>query len=78
MGTAISHLSGVLGTVTGYITGLGVAGGGAMIGYHALARNMNDEPQHVSHHTASIRKVVTGTAIVAVAGTIATFAAHLL
>ncbi len=78
MGTVAAHLSGVLTQATGWITGLGVAGGGAMIGYHALSRNLNDEQQHVSHHTASIRKVATGTAIVAVAGTIATFFAHLL
>lgn len=61
-----------------WIMGLGVPGGGLMIGYHALARNLNEDPQAVAHHTSSIRKVVVGTAIVAAAGALATFAKGIL
>ena len=78
MGTIVSHLSGQLATITGYITGLGVVGGGTMIGYHALAANLGEEPQHKAHHQASMNKGAVGTAIVGVAGTVASFFAHLL
>ena len=78
MGALVAHLSSTLSQATGWIAGLSVPAGGAMLGYHAVARVMNDDPQHVAHHTASIRKVVTGTAIVGVAATIAHFASTLL
>lgn len=62
----------------GWIATLGAAGGGLMLGYHALMRNLNDDPQMVAHHTASMKKVLVGTAIVAAAGAIAAFAGKVL
>ncbi len=52
------------------VGGLGTAAGGLMVGYHALARNLNEDPQSVAHHTASIKKVLIGTAIIAGASAI--------
>ncbi len=60
------------------VTGLGTAGGGFMTAYHALARNLNDDPQSVSHHTASIKKVLVGTAIVMGSGLLASVAGAIL
>ena len=60
------------------VGGLGTAGGGLMTAYHALARNLNDDPQSVAHHTASIKKVLVGTAISAGAGLLTGVAASIL
>lgn len=60
------------------VTGLGTAGGGFMTAYHALARNLNDDPQAVAHHTASIKKVLVGTAIIAGSGLLASVAGTVL
>ena len=60
------------------VGGMGTAGGGLMIAYHALARNLNDDPQSVSHHTASIKKVFVGTAIIAGASLLTGVAASIL
>jgi len=60
------------------VGGLGTAGGGLMTAYHALARNLNDDPQSVAHHTASIKKVLVGTAIIAGAGLLTTVASSVL
>ncbi len=60
------------------VGGLGTVGGGLMTAYHALARNLNDDPQSVAHHTASIKKVLVGTAIVAGASLLAGVAASVL
>ncbi|MDA8336036.1 MAG: hypothetical protein M0Z41_13815 [Peptococcaceae bacterium] len=59
----------------GWITGLAGVAGGAMTGYHAIMRNLNDDPQMVSHHTGSIKKVLTGTAIAVSASGLATWLA---
>ena len=60
------------------VGGMGTAGGGLMVGYHALARNLNDDPQSVAHHTASIKKVLVGTAIIAGASLLTGVAASVL
>ncbi len=60
------------------VAGLGTAGGGFMTAYHALARNLNDDPQAVAHHTASIKKVLVGTAIIAGSGLLASVAGTIL
>jgi hypothetical protein len=60
------------------VGGLGTAGGGLMVAYHALARNLNDDPQSVAHHTASIKKVLVGTAIVMGSGLLASVAGAIL
>ena len=60
------------------VGGLGTAGGGLMVGYHALARNLNDDPQSVAHHTSSIKKVLVGTAIIAGASLLTGVAASIL
>ena len=62
----------------GWVVGLGAGAGGLMLAYHALMRNFTEDPQMVAHHTASIRKVLVGTAIVAGAGAIAAFAGTIL
>ncbi len=61
-----------------WIMGLGAGGGSLMLAYHALMRNFNEDPQMVAHHTASMKKVLIGTAIVAASGAIATFAGTIL
>lgn len=71
----------ILGTLKSGATavgGLGTAGGGLMTAYHALARNLNDDPQSVAHHTASIKKVLVGTAIIAGASLLTGVAASVL
>ena len=60
------------------VSGMGTAGGGLMTAYHALARNLNDDPQSVAHHTASIKKVLVGTAIIAGASLLTSVAASIL
>lgn len=76
--TFITHLNTLLSSGGGWIAGLGATGGGVMLGYHALMRNFNDDPQATSHHTASMKKVLVGTAIVAASGAIAAFAGKIL
>lgn len=70
----VTHVQTLLSAAGGWVMGMGLGGGTLMTAYHALMRNLNDDPQSVSHHTASIKKVVVGTAIIAAAGGIATFA----
>lgn len=60
------------------VGGLGTVGGGLMTAYHALMRNLNDDPQSVAHHTASIKKVLVGTAIIAGASVITGLAAGII
>ena len=74
----LTNLTSLIGAAGGWVAGLGIGGGTLMTAYHALARNLNDDPQSVAHHTSSIRKVVVGTAIIAAAGGIATFAGGIL
>lgn len=74
----VSGLQATLSTAGTWITGLALAGGGTMVGYHALMRNLNDDPQHVAHHTGAMKKVVVGSAIVAAASSIGHFASGLL
>ena len=72
---AVTQLTTLLSSAGGWISGLGVVGGGTMLGYHALSRNLNDDPQQVAHHTASMKKVLVGTAIIVAAGGLAHFVA---
>ena len=74
-GTAISGLMNSAGT---WIASLGVGGGGLMVAYHALMRNLSGgDGATDAHHLQAIKKVVVGTAIVAGAGGIAHFAGGL-
>jgi hypothetical protein len=68
--TLISGATNLLNAAGGWISGLGAAGGGTMVGYHALMRNLNDDPQSVAHHTASMKKVIVGSVIIVAAGAI--------
>ena len=57
-----------------YLAGLGGTGGGLMIAYHALMRNMSGGDQQAdAHHLQSIKKVAVGTAMVVGAGGMAHF-----
>jgi hypothetical protein len=57
-----------------WIAGLGAVGGGTMIGYHALMRNLSGgDAQADAHHLQAIKKVAVGTAIVVGASGIAHF-----
>ncbi len=74
-GQAISGLMGSAGT---WISGLGITGGGLMVGYHALMRNLSGgDGATDAHHLQAMKKVIVGTAIVAGAGGIAHFAGGL-
>lgn len=59
----LDNFNTLLNTLSGYSTILAPTGGGLMIAYHAIMRNLNDDPQSVSHHTGSMKKVGIGTAI---------------
>ena len=74
--TFITQMQSLLQQAGGWISGLGIAGGGSMLAYHALMRNLNDDPQAVAHHSSSMKKVLTGTAIVAASGGLAAFVGH--
>ena len=74
----LAHIQTLLTTAGTGVLALGVPGGGLMIGYHALMRNLIDDPQSVGHHTSSIRKVLVGTAIIGAAGALTTIAGKLL
>lgn len=77
----LGFLNNISSTISGlgtWVAGLGVTGGTLMVAYHALARNLNDDPQSVAHHTSSIRKVVVGTGLVAGAALVAKFGSGLL
>jgi len=61
------------------IMGLGGVGGGLMIGYHALMRNMSGGDQSAdAQHLSAMKKVGVGTVLVVCAGAIAHFGAHAL
>ncbi len=61
-----------------WVIGLGMTGGGLMVGYHALMRNLSGGDQQAdAHHLQSIKKVAVGTALVAGAGGLAHFVGHL-
>ncbi len=62
--TFVNDLHTLITTASGWISGLAVAGGGAMLGYHALARNFETDPSHVAQHNQAMKKVLVGTAIV--------------
>ena len=62
--TDVNSAASAVGNVLGYLAGAAGLTGGAMIGYHALSRNLNDDPQQVAHHTASMKKVGVGTVLV--------------
>ena len=76
--TVAAPILGTLQHAATAVGGLGTAGGGLMTAYHALARNLNDDPQSVAHHTASIKKVLVGTAIIAGASILTGVAASIL
>ncbi len=59
----VSNVTTLLSTASGWMAGLSATGGGLMVGYHAVMRNLNDDPQAVAHHTGSMKKVLVGTAI---------------
>lgn len=74
-GQAISGLISSGGT---WVGGLGVAGGGLMVAYHAILRNFSGgDGATDAHHLGQIKKVIVGTAVVAGAGGLAHFAGGL-
>ena len=71
-------ISGLMGSTGMWISGLGITGGGMMVGYHALMRNLSGgDGATDAHHLQAMKKVIVGTAIVAGAGGIAHFAGGL-
>ncbi len=74
----LAHIQTLLTTAGTGVTALGVPGGGLMVGYHALMRSLNDDPQSVAHHTSSIRKVLVGTAMIAGSGVLVAVAGKLI
>lgn len=57
-----------------WIAGLGAVGGGTMIAYHGLMRNLSGgDAQADAHHLQAIKKVAVGTAVVVGASGIAHF-----
>jgi hypothetical protein len=76
--TDVNDAAGAVSTVLGYLAGAAGLSGGAMIGYHALSRNLNDDPQAVSHHTSSMKKVAIGTVLVVAASGIGSALANII
>ena len=58
----------LLNSGSNYLMGTGGVAGGTMLGYHSVMKVVNDDPQQVSHHTASQKKVMVGTVAVLMAG----------
>lgn len=60
----ITDLHTLITSASGWISGLALGGGTAMISYHALARSIEVDPSKVAQHNQSMKKVLAGTAIV--------------
>ncbi len=76
---AMTSVRGLLASAGNGIMGLGGVGGGLMIGYHALMRNMSGGDQSAdAQHLSAMKKVGVGTVLVVCAGAIAHFGAHAL
>ena len=77
MGTPafITQLQALASSATGWIAGLAIPVGGALFGWHMLARHMDPtaDPQHIAQHQSAAKRVLIGTAIVAVSGAIVHF-----
>lgn len=69
----ITQIQNLMTTAGGWIAGLATAVGGTMVGYHAIMRNLNDDPHMVAHHSNSIKKVLVGTAIALAGGGIVSY-----
>ena len=77
--TAMGNVKNLLGAAGNGIMGLGGVGGGLMLGYHGLMRNLSGGDQQVdAHHLSAMKKVGVGTVLVVCAGAIAHFGAHAL
>lgn len=75
---AAQTISNLITSAGTWISGLGVAGGGMMVAYHALMRNLSGgDAATDAHHLQAMKKVLVGTAIVAAAGGLAHFAGGL-
>ncbi len=59
----VTNIQTLISQASGWVCGLAGGAGGLMTAYHAVMRNLNDDPQAVAHHTGSMKKVLTGTAI---------------
>ena len=71
---AAKTISTLISSAGAWIAGLGAVGGGTMIGYHGLMRNLSGgDAQADAHHLQAIKKVAVGTAIVVGASGIAHF-----
>ncbi len=57
------NISSLITSTSTWVCGLSAGSGGLMTAYHAIMRNLNDDPQAVAHHTGSMKKVLVGTAI---------------
>jgi uncharacterized membrane protein YfcA len=71
----LTQVTTLLQNAGGWIAGMAGVGGGCMIAYHAVMRNLNDDPQMVAHHTVSMKKILTGTSIAVAAMGITTWLA---
>ncbi len=60
----VTDLHTLITSASGWISGLALTGGGAMLAYHGLARNFETDPSKVAQHNQSMKKVLAGTAIV--------------
>lgn len=59
----VFHAQQLLHDLSAWMLGLIPAGGGLMLGYHALMRNTAQDDQAAAMHTRTMRNVVIGTAI---------------
>lgn len=70
----VTDLTNLITSASGWISGLALAGGGAMLAYHGLARNFETDPSKIAQHNQHMKKVLAGTAIVGGStGIVATF-----
>lgn len=71
-------ITGLIGSSTTWLAGLGVGGGAMMIGYHGLMRTFSGgDAQTDAHHLAAMKKVLVGTGVVVGSAGLAHFAAGL-
>ena len=76
---AMTSIQTLLANLGNGIMGLGSVGGGLMLGYHGLMRNLSGgEPQVDAQHLNAMKKVGVGTVLVVCAGAIAHFGVHAL
>lgn len=71
-------ITGLIGSGTTWLAGLGAGGGALMIGYHGMMRILSGgDAQTDAHHLAAMKKVIVGTGVVVGSAGLAHFAAGL-